>query len=362
MNVLVVTSSRPWEVLEPLAETDTCVWSVEIDPTTSMVNRFFRTLWECRRTIRDHDIDVVLLDVYEIPGIAAWLIAKLKDVPIVVRLVGDRLHDLTDDHLKRAKELGNVAEWATYSVMREMNRPIITRADGAIVVSTDLKEKLCAQTSFDERTVGVVPVPFRPEEFRIEDSDSYRFRPDEEIIITVTNLKYPGKFAGVKQSLSAIKPVLQRRENAYYIIAGGGPYVEELQAHVDKTVPDRVRDRVVIAGFVEDVCSLYTITDVMVYISYLDGYPNAVLEAQGMGIPVIANADFGMVDQIEHKETGVLVDSSDRVRIEEPLICLLDHEDERTQIGEKARQTVLQRNSLKTIGEQYIRTLAKIEP
>lgn len=360
MNVLVVTSNRPWEVLEPLAETDVHVWSIEIDPTTSMASRFLHALWECRRTIRDHDIDVVLLDVYEIPGLATWLIAKLENVPIVVRLVGDRLHDLTDDHLKRAKDLGNVAEWATYSVMREINRPIITRADGAIVVSTDLKEKLCVRTAFNDHDIGVVPVPFRPEEFRIKNSDSYRFRPDEEIITTVTNLKYPGKFAGVKQSLSAIKTVLQRRENAYYIIAGGGQYVEELRTHVKKTVPDRVQDRVVVDGFVEDVCSLYTITDVMVYISYLDGYPNAVLEAQGMGIPVIANADFGMVDQIEHEETGVLVDSNDQARIEEAITCLLDHENERIQIGESARQTVLRQNSIETIGKQYVQTLAKV--
>jgi glycosyltransferase involved in cell wall biosynthesis len=302
----------------------------------------------------------VLLDVYEIPGLAAWLITKLENVPIVVRLVGDRLHDLTDDHLKRAKELGNGAEWATYSVMREMNRPIITRADGAIVVSTDLKEKLCARTSFDERTVGVVPVPFRPEEFRIEDSDSYRFRPDEEIIITVTNLKYPGKFAGVKQSLSAIKPVLQRRENAYYIIAGGGSYVEELRTYVDETVSDEIRDRIVVDGFVEDICSLYAIADVMIYISHLDGYPNAVLEAQGLGIPVIANADFGMVDQIEHEETGILVDSEDLDSITEYIILMVEDDTKQTHLSSNARQAVSSVNSIPEIGDCYIEKLERI--
>ncbi len=73
--------------------------------------------------------------------------------------------------------------------------------------------------------------------------------------------------------------------------------------------------------------------DVLVFPSYREGLPNAPLEAQASGIPVVGYAATGTVDAVEHNTGGVLVPVGDRQALTDAVERLVNDPGLRQQLG-----------------------------
>jgi glycosyltransferase involved in cell wall biosynthesis len=77
-----------------------------------------------------------------------------------------------------------------------------------------------------------------------------------------------------------------------------------------------VRDRVIHAGFVDDVSDVYGAADVIAVPSKQpDPLPNAALEAAAAGCCVVASDHGGLPEILRHDETGLLVPPNDPVAL-----------------------------------------------
>jgi glycosyltransferase involved in cell wall biosynthesis len=72
-----------------------------------------------------------------------------------------------------------------------------------------------------------------------------------------------------------------------------------------------------------------------VFPSYREGFPNVLLEAAVMQLPVICSRIAGNVDIISHKETGLLFDSQDETTLRRELQWALQNPAEISQMKEK---------------------------
>lgn len=107
-----------------------------------------------------------------------------------------------------------------------------------------------------------------------------------------------------------------------------------------------VRDLVVRRGFVRDVSSELAVMDALVQTSDIEGFPNAVTEAQAMEVPVVATAAGGTSDLVIHRETGWLVPPGDVDGIVEGLAWVHRHPEEARAWGRAARLHVEQHFSV----------------
>lgn len=371
MRILVVTSHRPWELERPLATTDATVSTIRIDPSRSRGQRALDAYRELTDRFERFEPDAVVLDLYELPGVLTARLAARHDVPLVMRLVGDRTGDLITDRLESAWNAGNYSRYVSWRLSKRLSEEILANATGAIVVSTDLRDRYVDRGVFDEESVAVVPVPFRSDTFDPTaaplDASTVASDPtlpiddvSDELVLTVTNLSFESKYRGVHAALDELECVLETRPNAHYVVAGGGQYERTLRTTVERAVSADVRDRITVTGFVDDVTSLYAAADVFVYVSHLDGYPNAVLEAQGMGVPVVANEALGMADQIDHDETGVFADPTKSGAIAAAVRELLVDDDRRSRIGRAARTQVRDHNSADEIGAKLLDAVERV--
>lgn len=371
MRVLVVTSHRPWELERPLETTDATVSTIRIDPSRARTQRLWDAYRELTNQFDRFEPEAVVLDLYELPGVLTARLAARHDVPLVMRLVGDRTGDLITDRLESAWTAGNYGRYGSWRLSKRLSEEIFAHASGAIVVSRDLRDRYVDRGVFDEESVAVVPVPFRPAAFDPTANSpatgsgtaASPLPPDDEcdeLALTVTNLSFERKVRGVYTALDELESVLEARPNAHYVIAGGGQYEQPLRRTVEHAVSADVRERITVAGFVDDVASLYAGADVFVYVSHLDGYPNAVLEAQGMGLPVVANEEFGMVDQIDHDETGVFADPTESGAIATAVHELLADDERRSRIGRAASNRVRDENSIEEIGAELSRAVERV--
>jgi len=117
----------------------------------------------------------------------------------------------------------------------------------------------------------------------------------------------------------------------------GGSYEAELRADADRL---GVSDRVVFAGYREDVPALLAGCDVFCLPSSAEGLPLVVLEAMAAGKPVVAAAVGGVPELVVDGETGLLVPAGDLDALQRALTDLLADPERARRLGEAGRARV----------------------
>jgi glycosyltransferase involved in cell wall biosynthesis len=130
--------------------------------------------------------------------------------------------------------------------------------------------------------------------------------------------------------------------NATAVLVGrdleqAGAYERELRAEAERL---GVVDRVVFAGYRDDVPALLAGCDVFCLPSEMEGLPLVVLEAMAQGKPVVATAVGGTPELVVHGETGLLVRPGDVEALAAALAQLLDDPGQARRMGEAGRERV----------------------
>lgn len=363
LSVLAVTSFRPEEIHRSVTHMDATT-QVVVGDSSGTLNRQRRDIYvKTSRALRTGDPDLILLDCYETLGTIVTALAMRHDVPVIARLVADtwsKLESETPESMSSSEDL--LRSVRTHASLG-LNRFIYSQVDGWVTVSSELQSVVSHRTGCPRDRIGIVPVPLTTDTLERGDVAPARHAlgvDEDRVILTVSNLKFREKYEGVRTALSELAPLLQEDTDLAYVVAGSGRYEAALQQDIAEMFEDSVRDRVYLPGYVDAVSDLYALADVFAYVSFLDGYPNAVLEAQTAALPVVANAAHGMVDQITDGETGFLVDPDAPGELRDRVATLLDSPDRRREVGTAARQRVLRENAPAVISQQLEATLRQL--
>jgi len=91
----------------------------------------------------------------------------------------------------------------------------------------------------------------------------------------------------------------------------------------------------------EEMRDYYSLLDVIAFPSYSEGFPNVLLEAAAMELPVVAAKVTGSVDAVQDQVTGTLVPVRDAQSLERALMNYLQDRELRLKHGRAARTRVL---------------------
>jgi glycosyltransferase involved in cell wall biosynthesis len=162
---------------------------------------------------------------------------------------------------------------------------------------------------------------------------------DELVVGCVGRIKLVRK--GQEVLVQAAAWLKQRGLRAKYLIVGTpSPGNEEHGQRLRQAIQALgLEEDVVFTGELADVRPAYAAMDVFVLPSAQpEPFGGVVLEAMAMGVPVIATALGGSLDQVEDGRTGFLVPPSDATALGEKLALLLQDEERRTALGRAGRQ------------------------
>lgn len=119
------------------------------------------------------------------------------------------------------------------------------------------------------------------------------------------------------------------------LILGEGEQRPQLQALIVSLGMER---QIFLKGRVNDVERYLRQADLFVLSSRFEGFPNALLEAMGAGLPVIGyDCPSGPAEIIRHEENGLLLPPGDVVGLAAALTSLMDDEALRSRLGNAAR-------------------------
>ena len=123
-----------------------------------------------------------------------------------------------------------------------------------------------------------------------------------------------------------------------------GPYEEK----IDPVLPETKRvidecEAIAAVGAQKDVRPFYEQSDVFVFPSYREGFPNVVIEAGAMDLPSIVTNINGSREIIEHGKNGVIVPPRDEQALSDAMKWMVEHPIERKSMVANARPMVASR-------------------
>jgi glycosyltransferase involved in cell wall biosynthesis len=158
--------------------------------------------------------------------------------------------------------------------------------------------------------------------------------------------------------LEAAALVVPRRPEARFVIVGEGERRAELEA---RTRALGLAERVVFAGFRDDVDRLLPAFDVFCLTSHLEGLGTSLLDAMAFGRPVVATAAGGIPEAVEDGVTGVLVEPEDADGLAGALDGVLEDIDLRRRMGKAARRVFERRFTIDRVAQAHLALYAKVE-
>ncbi|MCC6907308.1 MAG: glycosyltransferase family 4 protein [Phycisphaerales bacterium] len=137
--------------------------------------------------------------------------------------------------------------------------------------------------------------------------------------------------------LKVITLLRERLPNVRVIVAGSGP----LEGRVREIIARRnLEQTVTLLGRVSDVVGIMSAADVLLLTSRYEGCPNVALEAQHVGVPVVATDAGGTSDAVSHGVTGYICGVDDVAALVIGLQRLLASSALREQFGVAAQEYV----------------------
>ncbi len=339
----IITGERGLrEIVRPLAavERPCLVLDLEQLATQSRLPhlRFIRELW---RLVRTHRGATVFTDMNSAFLAVILLFAKAHGSRVLMRLRGDPFAE-TRGQLRFHWQQREWPQFARVAIAWLLDRPLFTFVDHFVPVSDWIVRRLDIA---DRSTIVRIPVS-------LENFPPAPIRRESPLrLLAVTNFNFPQKVAALGRFLADYGDFLHA-EKIHVTVAGAGIALEQFR--------ERYGARADFLGFVRDVAALYREHDVFIHFSDLDAFPYVVLEAQASALPVIVNRDCGMLEQVEHERTGLIVDLLDRPAVKAHLRTLAASPDARATLGRTAREHVAATYSLPEIGRGLLTALQRV--
>ncbi|MDN5288999.1 MAG: glycosyl transferase group 1 [Mucilaginibacter sp.] len=160
---------------------------------------------------------------------------------------------------------------------------------------------------------------------------------------------------GIYDLLSAIPEILKKDAAILFSFAGADQPSDKKNISVKTLMSAQLRSfaqHIQFLGYVKQAAlhEILAHTDICIFPSTWENFPNVCLESMAAGLPVIASRSGGMAEMITHEKDGLLISPGVPEEITAAILKLAQNRQRRNQLGEAARKTILERYNATEIG------------
>ncbi|MFZ2028979.1 MAG: glycosyltransferase family 4 protein [Vitreimonas sp.] len=292
------------------------------NPLTMLANA-----WRIARIVKKRGVDVVHARS-RAPAWSAWMGARLAGVPFVTTFHG----------IYNAR-----------SPLKRFYNSIMAKGDVVIANSEFTREHILSHYVVDPEKVIAIPRGadldvFDPAKVSQVDVEAmraaWRVARDDSRCVVIAPARLT-RWKGQLVLIEAVKLIEQRRPGTLKVIIAGDAqgrvsYVQEMQAAIDGA---GLREVVALIGHVDTMSAAFAASDIAVFpVTEAEAFGRGAVEAQAMGVPVIASNLGGFTETIVEGETGLLVPPGIALALAAAIERMVDMlEDERREMGTRAR-------------------------
>lgn len=212
-------------------------------------------------------------------------------------------------------------------------------ADRVLANSRGVGETVHAQQGVARDKIVVVPNFVDSAVFdALKDRDrwrnQFRFRASDFVLAVIAQLREEKNH---QLLLTVFAELIRTYPNIKLLIVGDG----ELRARItEQTHSLGISESVVMAGHISEAWRTIAAADVAMLPSLHEGFPNSLIEAMAVGVPVIASDVGGIRDVVQNDVNGVLVPAGDAAELSRAITSAISHYDVSRQLATRAKRDV----------------------
>ncbi len=279
--------------------------------------RWILLWWKLRHIVRITKPDLIIAGQPVISGQAVRRIARARGIPYVVIAHG---MDIKVPFITKDKTFNNVS--------------LVLKDASLVVLNSEMTRSVALQYGISKEKTEVVypatnleePLPLKQGE-KEDICEKFHIPPNSKIIISVGRLV---ERKGFDMLIRAFADIQTQDPDTFLIIVGGGPEEARLRSLIDT---HGVGHRAMIITNIfssYDRNQLYRISSVFSLLPRelpngdVEGFGIVFLEANIMGLPVVAGNSGGVSEAVEDGKNGFLVDPLNSTAAAERILQLLD--------------------------------------
>lgn len=134
------------------------------------------------------------------------------------------------------------------------------------------------------------------------------------------------------------------KSNANYKLLLVGPLEEELDPLLDETKLElQTNKNIISVGYQNDVRPYLALSNIFVFPSYREGFPNVVMQAGAMGLPCIVTDINGCNEIIVNKKNGIIIPVKNGISLQTAMSDLATNRELCEQLAKNARLMIVER-------------------
>ncbi len=241
------------------------------------------------------------------------VVALMRHHTGVVRMLGTRFHIAAD-------------KW------------MAEKADHVLTVSNAAQKYMLDVDNIERDDIEVVHLGFDFEKFspnaneRVRVREEFDFTDDDFVIGYVANF---ARGKGHAQIIVAFQHIMTEIPNARLFFVGRGE-LDEVKAAAARFPAEKI----VFGGWRSDIAGCLNAMDIFVQPSLSEAFSQVIIEAMGVGLPVVATDVGGASEVIESGVNGLLIAPYDPASISHQVVRLYRDDERRRRIAEMGRSTV----------------------
>ena len=189
----------------------------------------------------------------------------------------------------------------------------------------------------------------------LEQAEKYR----KEEVVTFCFVGRIVRDKGINELVSAFQRLHQAYPNTRLVLVG--PFEEQLDPVLPET-RQMIEQHTAIEwmGWQDDIRPFLAASEVFVFPSYREGFPNVVLQAGAMGLPCIVTDINGSNEIISDGINGCIIPSQNEQALYEAMEKMLNQE-ERQKLAQQARPQIANRYERKALWKELLKFYRSLE-
>lgn len=320
--------------------------------------------------------DIIEFDVLEGPEYKAdtqEAVALVPAIPLLIKLHSPSffIYQLngSETHfpLKLRREIGALVKgyrdrYWLYNPKIDIECTHALEADEIVTPSHDLGRRTLRTWSLDPEKISCIPYPYKPSSSLLRIPVETR----NEVVTFIGKLEIR---KGVVDLAQAIPSILKHCPHTKFQFIGPSDFSHKagfssMRNYLEyKLRPYRDAVKFIDRVPLECIPEILAATDICIFPSIWENFPNVCLEAMSAGRCVVGSNAGGMVDMLKNGEFGRLIPPRSPQIIAQTVITLLKNPELRIKLGEAARNNVLTEYNIERIGTlqeaSYQRAIAR---
>ena len=304
-----------------------------------------KALWQLIRLIQKQKPDIVHTHTPK-AGLLGMMAAKFTGVPL-------RMHTVAGMPLMEAtgltKRILRVTEKITYSCAHTIYPNSYKLKDYMIAKFPvyEPKFKIIGEGSSN----GINIAYFSKD--RIDPTAVSDLRTKHKIPADALVFVFVGRIVEDKGIHELVEAFLSIREEAYLLLVGA---FEDEREPVKSETKEAIKShkRIIYVGFQKDIRPFLAASDVFVFPSYREGFPNVVLQAAAMELPCIVSNINGSNEIIKRNQNGLIVPVKNTEALQYAMEDLLIHSEKRRALAAKSRASILEKYDQQKVWEAIL--------